>query len=319
MTTDDHRASLMIPLRGVTNALPIAEQIKRALQLNATRVMDLFRSWDENGDGQVSCAEFHHAMAILGLEVPAESIDELFAGWDADGGGTLEFYELSKILRGPVPDLSTKTALPTDLPTMTALPTVSAKVQKSFTRFDVNHNGYLEIQELRKALEHHGLNLSTAEAGRIMSVYDDKPDGKLDLSEFAQVVRDLSATDEASKVKLTFSRFDANDSGYLEIQELRKALEHHGLDLSTAEAGRIMSVYDDKPNGKLDLSEFAQVIHDLSASLLHPTEQPTASKGATPAPTEINRKAYQRAMAEFGMDLGAGEEGEVDDDHTDDP
>ena len=319
MTTDDHRASLMIPLRDVTNALPIAEQIKRALQLNATRVMDLFRSWDENGDGQVSCAEFHHAMAILGLEVPAESIDELFAGWDADGGGTLEFYELSKILRGPVPDLSTKIALPTDLPTITALPTVSAKVQKSFTRFDVNLNGYLEIQELRKALEHHGLNLSTAEAGRILSVYDDKLDGKLDLSEFAQVVRDLSATDEASKVKLTFSRFDANDSGYLEIQELRKALEHHGLDLSTAEAGRIMSVYDDKPNGKLDLSEFAQVIHDLSASLLHPTEQPTASKGATPAPTEINRKAYQRAMAEFGMDLGAGEEGEVDDDHTDDP
>ena len=228
----------MTPLRGVTiNALPIAEQIKRALQLNATRVMDLFRSWDENGDGQVSCAEFHHAMAILGLEVPAESIDELFAGWDADGGGTLEFYELSKILRGPV----------ADLPTKTALPAISAKVQKTFTRFDVNHSGYLEVQELRKALEHHGLNLSTAEAGRIMSVYDGNP------------------------------------------------------------------------NGKLDLSEFAQVIHDLSASLLHPTVQPTASKGATPPPTEINRKAYQRAMAEFGMDLGAGEEGEVDDDHTDDP
>jgi calcium-binding protein CML len=297
---------MMTPLRGVTiNALPIAEQIKRALQLNATRVMDLFRSWDENGDGQVSCAEFHHAMAVLGLEVPAESIDELFAGWDADGGGTLEFYELSKILRGPV----------ADLPTKTALPAISAKVQKTFSRFDVNHNGYLEIQELRKALEHHGLDLSTAEAGRILSVYDDKPNGKLDLSEFAQVIHDLSAT--ASKVKLTFSRFDANDSGYLEIQELRKALEHHGLDLSTAEAGRIMSVYDGNPNGKLDLSEFTQVIHDLSASLLHPTVQRTASKGATPPPTEINRKAYQRAMAEFGMDLGAGEEGEADDDHTD--
>jgi len=151
----------------------------------------------------------------------------------------------------------------------------------------------------------------------MLSVYDDKPDGKLDLSEFAQTVRDLSAADEAPKVKQTFARFDANDSGYLEIQELRKALEHHGLNLSTAEAGRIMSSYDDKPNGKLDLSEFAQVIHDLSASLLHPTVQPTASKGATPPPTEINRKAYQRAMAEFGMDLGAGEEGEADDDHTD--
>ena len=169
--------------------------------------------------------------------------------------------------------------------TAVASPPVSAKVKKTFARFDVNHNGYLEIQELRKALEHHGLNLSTAEAGRIMSVYDDKPDGKLDLSEFAQTVRDLSAADEAPKVKQTFARFDANDSGYLEIQELRKALEHHGLNLSTAEAGRIMSSYDDKPNGKLDLSEFAQVIHDLSAA----DEAPAA-----PEPVMEKTKTHMR-------------------------
>jgi Ca2+-binding EF-hand superfamily protein len=147
----------------------------------------------------------------------------------------------------------------------TRLQPVSAKVKKTFSRFDVNHNGYLEIQELRKALEHYGLNLSTAEAGRMLRVYEDKPDGKMDLSEFAQAVRDLSAAEEAPKVKQTFAGFDANDSGYLEIKELRKALEHHGLNLSTSEAGRIMSSYDDHPNGKLDLSEFAQVINDLSA------------------------------------------------------
>jgi Ca2+-binding EF-hand superfamily protein len=169
--------------------------------------------------------------------------------------------------------------------TAVASPPVSAKVKKTFARFDVNHNGFLDIQELRKALEHHGLNLSTAEGGRILSVYDDKPDGKLDLSEFAQTVRDLSAADEAPKVKQTFARFDENDSGYLEIQELRKALEHHGLNLSTAEAGRIMSVYDDKPNGKLDLSEFAQVIHDLSAA----DEAPAA-----PEPVMEKTKTHMR-------------------------
>ena len=70
-------------------------------------------------------------------------------------------------------------------------------VKQTFARFDVDHSGYIEVQELRKALEHHGLNLSTAEAGRIMSSYDDKPNGKLDLSEFAQVIHDLSAADEA--------------------------------------------------------------------------------------------------------------------------
>jgi ankyrin repeat protein len=72
-----------------------------------------------------------------------------------------------------------------------------------------------------------------------------------------------SAAEETLKVKQTFDHFDANNNGYLEVQELRKALEHHGLNLSTAEAGRIMSLYNDKPDGKLDLSEFAQAVRDL--------------------------------------------------------
>jgi Ca2+-binding EF-hand superfamily protein len=181
--------------------------------------------------------------------------------------------------------------------TAVASPPVSAKVKKTFARFDVNHSGYLEIQELRKALEHHGLNLSTAEAGRMLSVYDDKPDGKLDLSEFAQTVRDLSAADEAPKVKQTFARFDTNDSGYLEIQELRKALEHHGLNLSTAEAGRIMNSYDDKPNGKLDLSEFAQVIHDLSAADEAPAAPEPVKKKTKTAPKDESDKG-EAAKAE---------------------
>ena len=197
--------------------------------------------------------------------------------------------------------------------TAVASPPVSAKVKKTFARFDVNHNGYLEIQELRKALEHHGLNLSTAEAGRILSVYDDKPDGKLDLSEFAQTVRDLSAADEAPKVKQTFARFDANDSGYLEIQELRKALEHHGLNLSTAEAGRIMSVYDDKPNGKLDLSEFAQVIHDLSAADEAPAApEPVMEKTKTHMRVGRHGVNVRKAAPKDKADKGEADKAEAD-------
>jgi Ca2+-binding EF-hand superfamily protein len=177
--------------------------------------------------------------------------------------------------------------------TTAASPPVSAKVKKTFERVDVNHNGYLETQELRKALVHHGLNLSTAEAGRIVGMYDDNPDGKLDLNEFAQVVRDLSAVEEAPKVKLTFSRFDANNSGYLEMQELRMALEHHGLNLSTDEASRIMSSYDDKPDGKLDLGEFVQVIRDLSAA----DEAPAA-----PEPVLKKTKTHMR-VGRYGVSV----------------
>ena len=52
-------------------------------------MLDLFRSWDADGDGVVTRPEFHKAMKELGLEVAKQYIDELFSSWDYDGGGEL--------------------------------------------------------------------------------------------------------------------------------------------------------------------------------------------------------------------------------------
>jgi len=76
----------------------VAQQIAAALRSAASRVLDLLREWDTDGDGEISRAEFHSAMVKMGLEAPKKDIDELFSEWDADGGGTLEYKELSKIL-----------------------------------------------------------------------------------------------------------------------------------------------------------------------------------------------------------------------------
>jgi hypothetical protein len=90
----------MIDLDESDGALPVSEQIAAALRKNAARVLDLFRSWDTNLDGEVTRKEFHKAMPALGLDVPKRDIDALFSEWDRDGGGALEFGELKKILSG---------------------------------------------------------------------------------------------------------------------------------------------------------------------------------------------------------------------------
>jgi len=81
-----------------------------------------------------------------------------------------------------------------------------AKVKKTFMRFDGNGNGYLENNELRRALEYHwrdttGLNMTTAEAGHILATYDNTPDGKLNLAEFALIIRDLSAANARQAIR----------------------------------------------------------------------------------------------------------------------
>ena len=73
--------------------------MRDALVNNAVRVIDLFREWDEDGDGAVSKKEFRKAIIHLGLEVPPAAVDELFDSFDKDGGGAINFRELNHLLR----------------------------------------------------------------------------------------------------------------------------------------------------------------------------------------------------------------------------
>ena len=81
-------------------APPILEQLTEALQKNLTRVIDLFREWDDDGNGQVSKAEFRLALPMLGLQGMDRSMaDDLFDSFDRDGSGTVEYCEISRSLR----------------------------------------------------------------------------------------------------------------------------------------------------------------------------------------------------------------------------
>ena len=83
--------------------LNVVDQIRYALKKNAARVIDLFREWDENGDGNVSKQEFRRAMPMLGLDVPDDEVDKLFDEFNQDGGNDIGLGEMQKLLRrGPL-------------------------------------------------------------------------------------------------------------------------------------------------------------------------------------------------------------------------
>ena len=97
----------------MNSTLSVEAQVRDALASNGSRVMELFRSWDDDGDGEVSKAEFHKAMISLGLCAPPEAtgaqknavtdaVSSLFDSFDGDGGGSIGFRELNKMLRRTV-------------------------------------------------------------------------------------------------------------------------------------------------------------------------------------------------------------------------
>ena len=80
--------------------VPICEQLRDTLAANAVRVIDLFRDWDEDGDGNISFDEFCKVMPLLVQPPPSKfHLRELFATFDADGSGCIDMHELEATLR----------------------------------------------------------------------------------------------------------------------------------------------------------------------------------------------------------------------------
>ncbi|KAK8769321.1 hypothetical protein V5799_014214 [Amblyomma americanum] len=53
----------------------------------------VFRVFDRNGDGFVSCAEIRQAMTTLGQKLSTEDVDEMIRVADKDAKGKLTFDE----------------------------------------------------------------------------------------------------------------------------------------------------------------------------------------------------------------------------------
>ena len=70
------------------------------LNANMGRVIDLFRAWDINENGEISKAEFRKGViATLGITPSREELAALFAFLDPDGSGTIDYRELDAKLR----------------------------------------------------------------------------------------------------------------------------------------------------------------------------------------------------------------------------
>ena len=93
----------------------MVERLREALTANAARVTDLFREWDDDGDGAVDKREFRAVLPLLGEALERDAfgggpggggamptvreVDALFDSFDADGSGSIDYRELHRLLR----------------------------------------------------------------------------------------------------------------------------------------------------------------------------------------------------------------------------
>ena len=86
-------------LRKMHTKAQLQQQLKEGLRANGQRIIDLFRSWDLDGDALISEDEFAKGLHASGFRVPSKVVKKLFDELDADANYRLSFSELNAWLK----------------------------------------------------------------------------------------------------------------------------------------------------------------------------------------------------------------------------
>ena len=203
----------------------IPTQMRRALQKNLARVIDLFRQIDDDASGYIDGPEFVKAMGELGFKGDQPSVTALFASFDPNDSGTIEYRELHDLLVRSVqhkPELE-----PLQLTAANRIALRKKRISKvDANMFSSNHlRGTMKLDRvpgaIREMLDEH-----KARVVDLFRQFDDDSSGLLDFAEFNKAMTELGMKGvPIEAMAAVFASFDPDQSGTIEYRELFDAIK----------------------------------------------------------------------------------------------
>jgi len=163
------------------------------------------------------------------------------------------------------------------------------EMKEAFQLFDKNGDGFISAKELGVLMRTLGRNPTEDEIMNIMNEIDVDHNGKLDFSEFTIMMKDkLSGEDMEQEIKQAFRVFDRNGDGYISKSEFKHCMMHFGEKFTDDEVEEMMAEADANNDGKIDYTEFSQMILKecgMDKTLQQQQQLETNSKQSTPRRT----------------------------------
>ncbi|CAI0436711.1 unnamed protein product [Linum tenue] len=138
------------------------------------------------------------------------------------------------------------------------------ELQKVFEKFDSNGDGKISLSELADVLRSMGTNYSPPDLQRVMEDIDADKDGFIDLEEFAQLCRSSSAS--AEELREAFDLYDENKDGRISGSELHQVLNRLGMKCSMEECSRMIKGVDSDGDGCVNFQEFEKMMATANGS-----------------------------------------------------
>ena len=221
----------------------------------------LFSDFDRDGDGLITLNEIKMTMLDFGKDVPQTELSAIFEKVDRNKDQRIDYKEFSDL----VVALETKYGKLRNqkMPASAA----GSSVQNTFEAFDKDKDGLVTLDEIRNHLLEIGKGISENELKDLFGKADKNSDGKINVTEFKELVELLPGKESESKINpnlvKVFEQFDSDHDGLISKEEVRSTLRAIGKDLSDTELDTCFNESDTNKDGKIDITEFSSFIARL--------------------------------------------------------
>lgn len=135
-----------------------------------------------------------------------------------------------------------------------------AGIKEAFQLMDVDNKGKVSLDQLRNGIQKLGQQIPDPDLQILMEAADVDGDGALNYGEFVAVWVHLKKMANDEHLHKAFAFFDQNQSGYIEIEELRNAL-NDDVDAGGEEViHAIMHDVDTDKDGRISYEEFVSMM-----------------------------------------------------------
>jgi calmodulin len=232
-----------------------------------------FNKFDADGDAEITLEELKKGM---GGNFSEQEVKSVFALGDTDQDGSISFLEFAKLMIPNAAEVLAKFwKCFRDL----------KSVRAAFKQFDTDNDGSISRQEVLQGMKVSGRNFTQEDIDVLFVLADRDGDGAIDFVEFAlimiptapeRITKLRHSLNTKQKVETAFKKFDSDNDGAIDTNEMKKGLNSTGICMTDQEVETIFAVADLDGDGQVSLREFLQ--------LLVPGSAPSAAPRAAPAP-----------------------------------
>ena len=250
----------------------IVQELTDALAVNMSRVVDLFREWDDDASGTVDRREFRQALPLLGLNVSKQTADALFTAFDEDNSGEISYEELRTKLR----DSLIKSA---------GVELEDALKPGAMGEIIMNAKNKIALRGGVLAADVSGGALGST---KLLTGPDAPP--------IAEQLRNALQKNLARVIDL-FRDWDDNQDGSISKVEFRRAMPLLGLKVDRADADALFDSFEGDQSGSVDYGELQRQLKPKPTGLPKVRSAPNLARAAPPKSDKTGAEEYQAAVA----------------------